>query len=41
MTTVLAHNKKEESILYPACEQLLAGPAAEALLARFRADAPR
>ena len=35
------HNMKEERILYPLCDQLLAGPAAEALLARVHADASR
>ena len=35
------HNMKEERILYPACDQFLAGPAADALLARVREDASR
>lgn len=30
------HNMKEERILYPACDELLAGPAADALLASVR-----
>ena len=31
------HNMKEERILYPACDELLAGPAAGTILARVRA----